>query len=114
MANEPIQGVAPQPEPVVPAPVAQPAPAVQPVAQPQPVQPAIVSEPAPVLPASAPDRTKEQFEKLLESNQRLFQANELLRQEMLKRQQSTQTFEPIQRPAQPQNCTASTDTRATT
>jgi hypothetical protein len=39
--------------------------------------------------------------KLLESNKRLYEANELLRQEMVKRNQSNQTFAPIQQPAAP-------------
>lgn len=94
MANEPTPGGTP--EPVVPAPVT---PAPQPVAQPQPVQPVTPPEPAPAIAPTAPDRTKEQFDKLLESNQRLYQANELLRQEMVKRGQANQTFEPIQKPA---------------
>jgi len=60
------------------APVASPAPA------PEPQAPAPVAAPKPVapLPEAAPDRTKEQFEKLLESNRRLYQTNELLRNQL--------------------------------
>lgn len=97
MEPEQVQGVV---TPTAAAPVVPDAPAQpQVVATPaQPAQPA----PAPqVLPETAPDRTKEQFEKLIESNKRLFQANELLRQEITKRTQSQQTFDPIQRPVAP-------------
>ena len=73
----------------------------------QPVAP--VTQPvAPAAPEStaAPqgnDRAQQQFEKLLDSNQRLFeqtsgllQANELLKQELTRRSQSNQQFAPIQ------------------
>ncbi len=54
-----------------------------------PVAPTIQQAPvaAPVAPQVDPvrDRTREQFDKLLESNQRLFDQNELLRQEMQQR-----------------------------
>lgn len=92
------------PTPVV-APVAEPV--VQPAAQPAPVV-------TPVQPvASTPgasDRTTEQFNKLIDSNQRLFEANELLRQEISRKEQSSQVFQPIQQqpvpvvqPSQPVN-----------
>lgn len=75
MVDEPVQGpvvptqpvaqpvMAPAPEPVVVAPVAAP----QPVAQPQP---------------EMRDRTREQFEKLLENNRQLAQQNALYRQQI--------------------------------
>lgn len=44
----------------------------------------------------AKDRTREQFDKLIESNKRLFEANELLRQEMQARTKVNETFKPIQ------------------
>lgn len=79
------------PEPVVTsAPVAQTPPA---------------SVPTPAAPASLPsdtrDRTKEQFDKLLDSNRRLFEANELLRREMSQRTTAQQTYAPIQQTPQP-------------
>lgn len=118
------QGViAQQPAPAgQPAPVSQPAP--QPVAQPQQgfnapppqngfaapqpepvVQQPVAQAPAPVNTEN--DRTRQQFEKLTDSNSRLSNtneqlasANELLRQELQKlqqtRQQSQQQFEPVQ------------------
>lgn len=73
-------------------PAAQPAP--QPVAQaaPEPVvQPAVQSA---IQPES--DRTTEQFNKLIDSNKRLFEANELLHQELQNRTTTGQTFAPIQ------------------
>ena len=89
---EPIVGA---PAPVVenPAPVAsvQPAP-VAPVAPAAPVQPT----PAPALPQETNNKTKEQFEKLLESNRRLFESNESLRRQIIAREQSNQTFAPVQ------------------
>lgn len=80
-----------QPAPTVPAsqPVAEAAPAA-----PAPVAPAVVESPLP----GASDRTTEQFDKLLESNQRLYDANEQLSQELSRRAQATQTFQPIQQP----------------
>ena len=83
------QTPAPAQAPATPAPVAQPAPAV-------PAQP---------LPESASDRTRTQFEKLLESNQRLYQTNELLRQELQQRREVGQTLTQPQKaqPAQPNN-----------
>lgn len=89
MADEPnivapIEGPAPQP-----APAAQPAPA------PAPAVPA-----TPAAPAQDGTRVKEQFEKLLESNRRLFEANELLRQEI--GQRKTANPAPVQQPVQQQ------------
>lgn len=52
------------------------------------------------LPVDTSTRTKEQFSKLTESNNKLFNANRLLQQELLKRQASEQSFAPIQQ-AQP-------------
>lgn len=61
-------------------------------------QPATAVEPKPVedLPAETRERTREQFEKLLESNRRLYEANELLRHEMEQRRTTNQVFDPIQ------------------
>ena len=77
-------------------------PAVQPV--PQPVaqaapEPVVQSTAQPtVQPVAQPeaDRTTDQFNKLIDSNRRLFEANELLRQELQKRTTTGQTFAPIQ------------------
>lgn len=94
---------------VQPVPQAQPAPAAAPVAPiapeapiaPAPQAPAPVAPAQPAVPATpAPGqddlgRTQEQIGKLLESNQQLFKANELLRQELQRRANSNQTFQPI-------------------
>lgn len=65
------------------------------------VQPAqqesTVSQPA--QPAVS-DRTTEQFEKLKESNKKLFEANRLLQEELGKRAKAEQTFAPIQQTPQ--------------
>lgn len=87
------------------------APAVQPVATPAPVVPQAPVFPqmpyyqapiAPQIPQATPntdnERTREQFEKLLESNSKLFQANESLRQELEKRATANEQFKPIQQP----------------
>lgn len=84
---------------------AQPAPA----AAPEPVAPITPVVEAPVLESVAPaekavevevrDRSGEQWDKLLDSNKRLYEANELLRQEMQKRTASQQQFQPIQQAA---------------
>lgn len=77
--DEPTQVVTP--EPVVTESVAsQPAPA--------PV--------APTLPTETRDRTREQFEKLLESNKRLMHENELMKKEVTQRQELGRIFDPIQ------------------
>ena len=61
--------------------------------------------PAPVQPAQLPDdtreRTREQFEKLIDSNKRLFESNKMLAQELQQRNQIAQTFAPIQNVPQP-------------
>ena len=76
-----------------------------PVAQPEgfaTTAPAAPAEPTAVpqtVPAPTPvvsDRTTEQFEKLKESNQKLFEANRLLQGELTRRARSEQTFAPIQ------------------
>jgi len=99
MENTPAQGDAqvsainPQAVPAsAPAPELQPAPA--------PVAPAPAPAPVPVAPAPQPasDRTSEQFEKLLMSNQKLYQANELLRKELSDRAMASQQFAPINQP----------------
>lgn len=74
-------------EPTVPE-VVNPAPVV---AQ-APVAPA----PAAELPTDTRDKTREQFDKLLESNRRLFESNESLRRQVISREQSERTFSPIQ------------------
>ena len=76
-------------------------PVAQPVAQPVPVQP--VQQPAAQPPVdTSREKTREQFEKLLESNRKLFEANEALRQELQTRQVTNQVFKPVeQTPRQP-------------
>lgn len=97
--NAPAQAPA-----AVPQHVAQPV--AQPIAQPQYVAPAPV-QPA-VLPDAAADRTKDQFEKLLDSNRRLYEANESLRTEIQRQANANQLFnqpQPVVQPrpvAQPQ------------
>jgi hypothetical protein len=72
-----------------------------PVAQPQVTAPQV---PEPVVTTPAPqvnpvqDRTREQFEKLLENNAKLFEANENLRKELEAREIAKETFNPIQQP----------------
>lgn len=61
----------------------------------QPIQPTPV--PQVVLP-TVQDRTREQFEKLLESNSKLFEANEVLRQELESRRETNQQPVPVQQP----------------
>ena len=82
-------------------------PAAQPPAPAQPAQ--APSEPtgqaatvvqSPAQPES--DRTTDQFNKLIESNRRLFEANELLHQELQKRTDTNETFAPIQQTQVPQ------------
>lgn len=68
-----------------------------PVAQPEPVAPAPQAPVAPVQDLTTNnDRTREQFEKLLESNRRLFEANELLRSENEAKRNANRVFDPIQ------------------
>ncbi len=80
---EPTNGVT---EPVVNAPATVPAPTPQ--------APAVT--PAPALPQDTREKTKEQFDKLLDSNRRLYESNETLRRQILAREQSERTFNPIQ------------------
>ncbi len=99
MANEPLRGVAPQmqvPRPAVSQPAAQ-APA--PAAATQQVAPevSVVAPATPVEPMR--ERTQENFDKLLESNNRLFQqqqAQSVMIQRMLQQQQAPQ--QPQQQP----------------
>jgi hypothetical protein len=44
------------------------------------------------------ERTQQQFEKLLESNQELYKANELLRTELQQKREANQQFAPVQLP----------------
>ncbi len=79
--------------------------AVPDVNQQQPVQP-VVQPQVPAQPADlgndARDKTREQFEKLLESNRRLFEENEQYKKSMDARRNSNRVFEPIQQPKTPQ------------
>lgn len=63
-----------------------------PVAAPAPQAPAATPE---VLPTETRDRTREQFEKLLESNRKLFESNEALRRD-LESQKQVQTNKQVQ------------------
>lgn len=85
-AAQPAQPAAPQP--AQPAPVAQPAPAV-------PAAPVAPAAPAPI----DDGRTGQQFDKLIESNKQLYEANRLLQEALAQRAQSNQTFAPINQPA---------------
>lgn len=85
--------MADQPGAIAPE-VVSPAPA--PDAAPAPVAPIASPAPAPTLPQDAKDKTREQFDKLLESNRRLYESNEALRRQIIAREQSNRTFEPIQ------------------
>jgi len=77
---EPTQDVVPQTNPaVVPAQPASAAPA-----------------PATPLPEDTRERTRAQFEKLIDSNKRLFESNQALMKEIQQKNQSNQTFAPIQ------------------
>lgn len=63
-------------------------------------QPAPVAPVPQALPTEVQDRTREQFEKLLESNSKLFEANEVLRQELEARTEASRQFEPTPQPVQ--------------
>lgn len=71
---------------------------VQPVVPQQPVAP--VAQPAPVAPAQAglpqdaKERTRAEFEKLLDSNKKLFEQTEALRRELAQRSQAQEYFAP--------------------
>jgi hypothetical protein len=95
--NENQPGVAPVQNP-------NPAPVVEPVAPQAPA--AVQQQPAPTpqpTPAQQNDRTNEQFQKLLDSNKRLYEANELLKQEVSKRTQPQVPQAPVQQyPQYPQ------------
>ena len=75
--------------------------------QPVPVQPVVTqtepTEPStPAEPEVMKDRTRDNFEKLLESNQRLFEQNEIMRQEIQQKlgQPTPQPAQQTQQPAQ--------------
>ncbi len=82
----------------------------QPVPQ-APVQPVVtapvvsttpVATPAPVQPIETDNqRTRDQFEKILESNKALYETNQLLRQELEQRRSTNQQFAPVQLPPVP-------------
>lgn len=76
-----------------------PAPQVPPVAPAAPVQQPVEQVATPQIPEGASDRTKEQFDKLIESNKRLA---EKLQEEIAAREKANQTFDPIQQVPQPQ------------
>lgn len=84
---EPTQGDMPQAD--LSAPAAAPASTTAPVVTP-------AAAPATSLPEDTRDRTRAQFEKLLDSNKRLFESNQQLMREIRQRTQSNQTFSPIQ------------------
>src|SRR3990167_3187478 len=76
-----------------------------PVAQPEgfaatalaaPVETTVTSQTIPAPTPVVSDRTTEQFEKLKDSNKKLFEANRLLQEELTRRSRSEQTFAPIQ------------------
>ena len=48
------------------------------------------------LPAGTKERTTEQFDKLKDSNKRLYEANQLLQQELQRKQKMEQQFQPVQ------------------
>lgn len=78
-------------------------PVEQPAAQPAPVvAQAPAAAPAAELPQDVRAQTREQFEKLLENNRKLFEANEQLRRDMSARAAANQTFAPIQNAPVPQ------------
>jgi hypothetical protein len=83
----PAQSAAPT---VAPAPVQQPAPQVP-----------VVPQDAGVLPVDTRDRTREQFEKLVESNKRLLQENEFIRHESEQQRELSRIFNPIAQFPQP-------------
>ena len=86
---------------VAPSAPAQAAPVtpVQPAVAPTPVAPAPVQAPA-QLPTEASERTREQFDKLLDNNKKLYDTVEVMRQELERRNQAQQVFQPVQQ-AQP-------------
>lgn len=86
-----------------PTEVKQPPVEVKPPQEPvAPVAPAKEEQPAPVTPVEGglsegiSDRTREQFDKLKDSNKRLLEANRVLQEEISRRSKSEQTFAPIQ------------------
>ena len=102
--ENPIPTPAPVQEPAPAAPAAEPV-VVQAVPQAPPATPFTPApqpapQPAP-LPVEASDRTKEQFDKLVESNARLAEANAAMQQEALKRSEANQQFAPLQTPPAP-------------
>lgn len=85
---EPTQsGVAPQANPAAPVTVTEPK---------APVAPQAPAAPAAPLPDDTRERTRIQFEKLIDSNKRLFESNQRLATELQQRNQAAQTFSPIQ------------------
>ena len=101
MANEPNMGAALNTQPgqsAVPAPQA-PGTGQQPVVPVAPNEPD-KGTPGPTLkegglPAGTSDRTKDEFDKLKQSNKQLFEANQILQRELQEKARLERTFEPI-------------------
>jgi hypothetical protein len=107
VAQQPAPQTVQQPSqvPAQPA-VVQPAPSLENLAQ-QIVQQAPVVPQAPAkqtfeLPEGVTDRTKDQFDKLTDSNKKLLQANRILQTELSRRAQTESMMAPLQQVAQPQ------------
>lgn len=100
MANQTQTGTTTPAQPAV-APVTNPAP-VAPVAPQAPVQPVPVTPAAQPIADTSAQRTREEFEKLLESNRKLHTANSLLQEEIARRTNVQQQFAPVQQPVAPQ------------
>lgn len=69
-------------------------PQAPPVVEPVPEAPTVTAETK--LPTGTSDRTAEQFDKLKDSNKRLYEANQLLQQELARKKQLEQQFKPVQ------------------
>lgn len=84
------------------------APTVPPVAQsatqaaPAPMVPVTPPAQGAQLPTGTSERTTEQFDKIKESNKRLYEANQILQQELARKAQVEQQFAAMQQPAAPQ------------
>lgn len=72
------------------------------VQQTTPQAPQAPQEQKPELPEGTSARTSEQFDKLLESNQRLQEANKILQSELARKAQAEQQFAPLQQQTQQQ------------
>lgn len=85
-----------QPDPATQPTSQQPTAAPQPAAQPAVAPTAKTEEKATIQTDNT--RTHEQFDKLIDSNKRLYEANELLRQQLTQRALANEQFAPIQQP----------------